>query len=142
MKTALIPYLNFNGIDTATAMKFYQGIFGGELKMSTFEESGMAKNDTEKDYIMHAELKTEDFSFMASSGQPGIPIKFGDSVSLSLIGTDEAGLTEKFNKLSVGGEITMKLEKQFWGDIFGMLTDKFGIQWMVNITAEEGEKNK
>lgn len=79
---------------------------------------------------------------MASSGQPGIPIKFGDSVSLSLIGTDEAGLTEKFNKLSVGGEITMKLEKQFWGDIFGMLTDKFGIQWMVNITAEEGEKNK
>lgn len=54
---------------------------------------------------------------------------------MSIVGSDEAKLTEYFNKLSVGGKVTMKLEKQFWGDTFGMLVDKFGVQWMVNITS-------
>lgn len=140
MKTTLNSYLNFNGPDTGTAMKFYQSIFGGELTMQTFGEAGMAKNDEEKDFVIHATLKTETFSFMASSGQPGQTVKFGDSVSLSLNGDDEAQLTEWFHKLSEGGVVHMKLEKQFWGDIFGLCTDKFGIQWMVNISKANSEK--
>ena len=137
MKTVLLPYLNFNGPDTATAMKFYQSIFGGELTMQTFGEAGMAKTDEEKDYVIHAELKTETLTFMASSGQPGQNVKFGDSVSISLNGSEKETLTSWFEKLADGGTIHMPLEKQFWGDIFGLCVDKFGIQWMVNISEEK-----
>lgn len=133
MKPTLVPYLNFDGPVTAEAMNFYKSIFGGELTIQTFGDAGMAQNDEEKNYVMHAVLQTPEVTFMASSGRPGTKIVFGDSVTMSLVGEDEQKLTGWFNKLAVGGKITMKLEKQFWGDVFGMLTDKFGIQWMVNI---------
>lgn len=140
MKTTLIPYLNFDGATTREAMEFYKSIFGGTLTMQTFGDVNMAQNDEQKDYVMHADLTTELFTLYASSGQPDQPTKFGDSVSLSLVGSDEEKLTEYFNKLSEGGEVLMKLEKQFWGDMFGMCRDKFGIQWMANITTNEGMK--
>lgn len=133
MKPTLLPYLIFNGPTTGDAMKFYRGIFGGKLKAQTFGEAGMAKNDEEKDHIIHAELKADGFTFMASSGHPGQPVKFGDNISMSLIGTDEPRLTGWFHKLSEGGNIDMPLAKQFWGDTYGQLTDKFGVHWMVNI---------
>lgn len=133
MKIALNPYLNFNGSDTAKAMKFYQQVLGGELTMQTFGEAGMAKTDEEKDYIIHAVLKNDDISFMASSGHPGLSVKFGDNISMSISGDDEGSLKKYFDGLSVGGSVNMPLEKQFWGDTSGLLTDKFGVQWMVNI---------
>jgi len=61
----------------------------------------------------------------------------GSSISLSLSGNDSSALTTYFNKLAAGGTVTMPLEKAPWGDTFGMCTDKFGVQWMVNITASE-----
>src|SRR5688572_8854489 len=112
MKIALIPYLVFDGATTREAMEFYHSIFGGNINMQTFGEAGMAKDDSEKDLIIHAELRGEGFSFMASSGHPGVPVKFGDNISMSLIGEDETTLTDWFNKLAEGGEITLKLEKQ------------------------------
>lgn len=142
METSLIPYLNFDGTTTSDAMKFYQSIFGGELTMQTFAEAGMSKSDEDKNYIVHAELKTEGLTFMASSGQPGVPINFGDSVSMNIVGTDSQKLNSWFEKLSEGGNVIMPLEKQFWGDVFGMLKDKFGIQWMINIYSEKDGQQK
>lgn len=136
---ALHPYLNFMGQGTA-AMKFYQSIFGGELKISTYGESGQAKNDAEKDFLMHGELKTPDLTFYASDGNEEHTVTPGDSVKMSLIGDDEALLTKYFNALAEGGKVDMPLMKQFWGDTFGMITDKFGIHWMINITTSKGEK--
>lgn len=98
-------------------------------------ESGMPVSDEVKDQIMHAQLTSGDIVIMASDGGDHNKVTFGNNVSLSLVGSDEAALTQMFTKLSEGGTVDMKLEKQFWGDIFGMLTDKFGNHWMVNISS-------
>lgn len=115
-------------------MEFYKSVLGGELIMQTFGEAMPEGTPPEhKNKIMHAYLKNDSLSFMASDSPPGSEVTQGDNVHLSIVGEDEAKLTEFFNKLAEGGKVTMKLEKQFWGDVFGMLTDKFGIHWMVNI---------
>ena len=132
MKTVLLPYLNFMG-KTGEAMKFYNSIFGGELKVQTFKESGMPTTPDNENNVIHAELQTPDFTFMASDGNSEHPVTMGNSVNMSIVGTDEKTLTEYFNKLAEGGEVTMPLAKQYWGDTYGQLTDKFGINWMVNI---------
>lgn len=117
-------------------MNFYKSVLGGTLDISRF--SDMNDPSTPEDYkdkVIHATLTSGVLTFMASDTQPGKSVTFGDSVHLSLAGTDEASLTKYFNGLSEGGNVTMPLAKQFWGDTFGMLTDKFGIHWMVNISA-------
>jgi PhnB protein len=132
MELTLNPYLNFNG-NTAQAMKFYQSILGGELTMQTFGEAKMAKTPKEKNLILHAALRKGALTIMASDGQPNQKVKVGDNIHLSITGQDKDRLTETFNKLAKGGKVDMPLAKQFWGDTFGMLTDKFGVHWMVNI---------
>ena len=134
MKSKLVPYLNFNG-NTKEAMEFYQSVLGGELTLQTFGESGMEVKGEMKNGIMHAELKNEELTFMASDAMQ--TTEMGDNIHMSLIGTEEEKLTEFFNKLKEGGQIDMPLEKAPWGDIFGMLTDKFGVHWMVNISDGE-----
>lgn len=129
----LHAYLNFMGKGNE-AMKFYQAVFGGELKLQSYGEAGQAEKPEEKDYLMHGELQTDEFTFFASDGNANHPVTVGNSVNLCLVGEDEAKLTEYFNKLSEGGKIDMPLAKQFWGDTYGMLTDKYGIHWMVNIS--------
>lgn len=136
MKAVLTPYLTFDG-KTKDAMTFYQSVLSGELKMQTFAESGMPTSPADKDKIIHADLKNDTLSFMASDGNAENPVHMGNNVGLSIAGTDEATLTKYFNGLSEGGKIDMPLAKQFWGDTFGMLTDKFGIHWMVNIGSME-----
>jgi len=138
MKPTLAPYLNFSR-KTGEAMKFYQSILGGELIMQTFGESGMNKNPEDKDLVMHAELKNDSLSFMASDGNAERPVHMGDNISMSIVGSDVDLLTKYFNRLAEGGKIDMPLAKQFWGDTFGMLTDKFGVHWMVNIASPKNE---
>lgn len=136
MNAKLTPYLGFNS-RCREAMEFYQGIFGGELQMQTYGEadSGMEVAPEHEDRVMHALLSADGMTFMASDGHPDMEIPFGTNVSLSINGTDEALLRGWFEALAEGGEITMPLEKQFWGDQFGMVTDQFGMQWMVNISV-------
>lgn len=134
MTTKLHPYLNFMGKGTE-AMKFYQSIFGGELKMQSYGESGQSDKPEEKDLLMHGELTTDSFTFFASDGNAEHQVTMGDNVSMSLVGDDEATLTTWFTALAEGGRVGMPLAKQYWGDTFGMLTDKFGIHWMVNISS-------
>jgi PhnB protein len=134
MKPTLTPYLNFMG-QTSDAMKFYQSVLGGELKMQTFAESGMPTSPEDKDKIIHADLKNDTLSFMASDGNAEHPVQMGDNIHMSIVGSDEALLTKYFNALAEGGKIDMPLAKQFWGDIFGQLTDKFGVHWMINVMS-------
>src|SRR5437870_12760976 len=104
VKPTLTPYLNFNG-NTAEAMRFYQSILGGELTMQTFGEAKLAKSPKEKDLIVHAALKNDALSIMASDGQPSIKVVFGDNIHMSLAGPDNAKLTEVFAKLGRGGKV-------------------------------------
>ncbi len=134
MKPTLTPYLTFDG-KTREAMTFYQSILGGTLTMQTFGESGMPTSPEDKDKIIHADLKNDALSFMASDGNREHPVHIGDNISMSIAGSDQELLTKYFNGLAAGGKVDMPLAKQFWGDTFGMLTDKFGVHWMVNISS-------
>jgi PhnB protein len=134
MTVSLSPYLNFNG-NAGEAMRFYQSVLGGDLYVQTFGDAGMAQSDKDKNLTLHAALTADGISLFASDGRPDQPVVFGDHVNLSLQGNDEATLNRYFEGLSAGGKVDMPLAKQFWGDTFGMLTDKFGMHWMVNITA-------
>lgn len=138
MDTQLVTYLTFTD-ESRAAMEFYRSIFGGELILQTFGETGQGDTDEVKDRIIHAQLKNEMFTLMASDTHPdhGPGVVQGNGVNLSLIGSDTERLTEYFTKLAQGGTIEMPLEKQFWGDTFGACTDKFGIHWMVNINAQQ-----
>jgi PhnB protein len=129
----LNPYLSFS--DTARqAMEFYRGVFGGELAVSTFGEAGGAEGP-DADKIMHAQLETPaGYTLMASDTPAGMDRSVGSNVSISLSGDDADALRGYFAGLSAGGAVTMPLEKQVWGDEFGMCVDPFGISWMVNIS--------
>ncbi|MEK6970453.1 MAG: VOC family protein [archaeon] len=135
--TKLLPYLAFNG-NCNEAMEFYQRILGGKLSKQSFGETMPDTTGADmKDKVIHAFLENELVSFMASDCPPGQEAVFGNSVSMSIIGSDETRLREFFSKLSAGGKILMPLDKQFWGDVYGAFTDKYGINWMVNISAKK-----
>lgn len=139
--TRLNPYLNFDG-KCAEAMNFYQSILGGNLEMSTFGEPADSPTaGVESQRIMHAQLQNEGLLLMGSDVLPGHKQVLGDNVHLSLVGDNEAKLKAIFMGLAEeGGQISMPLKKQFWGDTFGMLTDRYGIHWMVNINATPTKK--
>ncbi|HXF83686.1 MAG TPA: VOC family protein [bacterium] len=134
MPVQLNPYLTFQD-NARQAMEFYRSIFGGELKLTTFKEFQASGDPSEGDKIMHAHLAAPGIVLMASDTPKGMPHTPGASISLSLSGDDQRALTAYFNRLAAGGAITMPLEKAPWGDTFGMCTDKFGVQWMVNIAG-------
>ena len=131
MTSRLNPYLSFS--DSARqAMDFYRGVFGGELTLSTFAE-GAGTEGPDADKIMHAQLETPaGYTLMASDAPPGSDTSGGTNISVSLSG-DYSDLRGYFEKLSEGGTVTMPLEKQMWGDEFGMCVDKFGVPWMVDV---------
>jgi len=119
-------------------MNFYQSVFGGEVHFSRFSDmNDPSVPEGYKNKIMHATLTTSALTFMASDAQPGSQVTFGSNVDMSLAGKDEALLTKYFNGLAAGGVVEMPLAKQFWGDTFGMATDKFGIHWMVDISPAQ-----
>jgi PhnB protein len=135
MASQLNPYLNFNGT-TRQAMEFYRSVFGGDLNLTTFGEFG-AKDSPDADRIMHGVLETSaGYTIMAadaySDGQYQPPAGF----AVSLSGDDDA-LRGYWDKLADGGTVTMPLQKQAWGDEFGMVTDRFGVPWLVNISQPQ-----
>jgi PhnB protein len=128
----LSPYLNFGG-DCAEAMAFYQSVLGGKLEMMTFGDAPMDTPPEQKDLVMHSTLQNDTLSFMASDAMPDSDRVVGTNIALSIAGSDEAQITAFFEALSQGGTVDHPLKKEFWGDSFGMLTDKFGVHWMFNI---------
>ncbi|HEV7718021.1 MAG TPA: VOC family protein [Arsenicitalea sp.] len=134
MASRLNPYLSFKS-NAREAMEFYRSVFGGDLKISSFGEGGMSGDPAEADLVMHALLDTpSNFTLMASD----TPAKMGNASpngSISISGDDEAELRGYWDKLTQGGTVTLPLEKAPWGDVFGMLQDRFGVSWMVNIAG-------
>ena len=129
---AITPYLNFNG-NGAEALKFYAVALDGKIMHSqTFGESGMPIEEEGKNRIMHALFEADKLQFMISDCQPGKEVLSGDQVHLSLNFDSLELINKTFERLSDGAKITMKLGDTFWGARFGMLTDKFGVNWMFN----------
>lgn len=138
MTVQLNPYLNFR--DTARdAMDFYQSVFGGELSRSTYAELHASDDPSEQDKIMHSMLVSErGLVLMAADVPNAMQYTPGTDFAVSLSGgsEDDAELRGYWEKLSSTGTVTAPLEQAPWGDVFGMCTDKFGINWLVNISGQ------
>ncbi|MBD9701276.1 VOC family protein [Streptomyces caniscabiei] len=137
MVSRLNPYLSFDG-DARQAMEFYREVFGGELTLHTFGNFGQP-DAPESDKIMHGMLEAPNgFTLMGADTPPGMEYQGGGGFSVSLSGEDETELRGYWEKLSAGGTVSVPLDKQMWGDVFGMCTDRFGVPWMVNISEPQG----
>lgn len=133
MSLSLSPYLNFPQGVTREAMTFYQSVFGGRLDIMTFGDYQM--EGMPADGVMHAALTAEGFSFMASDSMPGSEDQWGGTrIYLTFYGDELEKLTGWFDKLAEGGSVGTPLEKMVWGDTYGVLKDKYGLEWMFNIS--------
>ncbi len=137
MTSRLNPYISFQG-NAKEALEFYKSVFGGTLDLSTFKDGGMVQNQADADQIMHGMLVAENgMTIMGADTPDGMEYKQGTTISISLSGDDEVELTAYYDKLAEEGNVAQPLEKAPWGDTFGMLTDKFGVFWMVNIAGKK-----
>jgi PhnB protein len=136
MASQLNPYITFNG-NAREAMEYYKSVFGGDLTVNTFGEFGNP-DPAIADKVMHAMVTSpKGYMLMASDTGPGMTITPGNNMSISLSGDPGEGLEDVWDKLADGGSVQVPFEKQMWGDVFGMLTDKYGIQWMIDVVAQQ-----
>ncbi|MDX1270404.1 VOC family protein [Bizionia paragorgiae] len=131
-------YLNFNG-NCEKAFNFYKAIFGGEFTYLGYfkdmpESEDCKIDDEDKNKIMHVSLPIGHSILMGSdtAGQQQDQFNQGNNFSISITADSKLEADTMFQKLSVDGHKIMPLEDTFWGDYFGMLVDKFGIQWMIS----------
>jgi PhnB protein len=132
MSIKLNPYITFTG-NTREAMEFYTSVFGGTLTMSTYKDLNMAPTPAVENLIMHSELIADGGLTIMASDDPEEKAK--SNTSISLTGEDAAALNAYWDKLIDGATVIVPFDKAPWGDTFGMLTDKFGIRWLINATA-------
>ena len=139
-------YLNFNG-NCEAAFNFYKSVFGGEfMYMGRFGE--MPNNEeykvpeADKNKVMHVSLPIGTSVLMGSDcgGEWAPTFKQGNNFSVSVTAGSKEEADRIFNALLAGGQITMPLANTLWGDYFGMLTDQFGINWMMSYNEQQGNK--
>jgi PhnB protein len=136
MASRLNPYLNFNG-NTRQAMEFYTSVFGGNLTLTTYAELG-ATDPADADRIMHSQLETDaGYTIMAADLPRDMEFHPMAGCSVSISGDDADALRGYWEKLSASGSATMPMQKQAWGDEFGMCVDQFGVSWMVDIVQPQ-----
>lgn len=136
---SLNPYLSFKN-NARDAMTFYRGVFGGDLDISTFGQfEGMVDDPSENDLVMHAQLTTPDgFVLMGADTPSRMEYRAPAGISVSVSGDDEVALERFWDGLAEGGTIVLPFDTPPWGGRFGMLTDRFGIDWMVALNASQG----
>ena len=131
------PYLNFNG-NTEEAFNFYKSVFGGEfITVQRFKDTPEADKiaEADRDKIMHIALPIGKGTILMATDaleSMGHPLTVGNNFYMSVNANSEKEADKLFKSLSAGGRVTIPIEKAFWGAYFGMFTDKFGIQWMIN----------
>lgn len=133
------PYLNFSG-NCEEAFEFYKSVFGGEAELSRFSEiPGEDHTEEDGDKVTHVSLPIGDRQVLMGSDRPSTmgPTTPGDNVQVNVAPDTSEDARRIFDALAAGGNVTMPLEKMFWGAEFGMCTDKFGIHWMVNYDTGE-----
>jgi PhnB protein len=135
MASRLNPYLNFNG-NARQAMEFYASVLGGNLNLTTFADAGMT-DSPDAGKVFHGQLETDaGYTLMAADTPAGMEFQGMHGFGVSLSGDDDA-LRGYWERLCEGGTVTMPMQKQSWGDEFGMCTDKFGVPWLVNISQPQ-----
>jgi PhnB protein len=128
------PYLMFNG-RCEEALEFYKSAVGAsDVHLIRFSEAppGSSMPGAQPDKVMHASFKLGESAILASDG-PGHGDTRFDGISLSINAASDAEAKKLFDGLAQGGQVRMPLAKTFWTSAFGMLTDKFGVSWMVSV---------
>lgn len=132
------PYLNFRG-NTEEAFNFYKSVFGGEFigGITRFSDTPEADKlpENEKDKVMHIALPLGGGNMIMGTDaleSMNQTVEQGNNFYISIQADSREQADKFFNGLSEGGEIELDMHDAFWGDYFGMFTDKFGIKWMVN----------
>ncbi len=135
MASQLNPYLNFNGT-ARQALEFYRTVFGGTLTISTFGEMGASGPDADR--VMHGMLETDlGYTIMGADVTSQMEYHAPAGFSVSISGDDGSAMRGYWEQLTSAGTTIMPLQKQVWGDEFGMCTDQFGVPWMVNISGQQ-----
>ncbi|HTZ56031.1 MAG TPA: VOC family protein [Candidatus Acidoferrum sp.] len=133
----LEPYIYFHGT-CEDALNFYAKCFGGKIEGLTRMSEAPKEFQGDPSWsnkVMHASFIAGDMRFMCSDGRPGTPPHGEDDLALSVATPDVAEGERVFKALSEGGTVETPFAKAFWGGMFGQVTDKFGIQWMVTAGA-------
>ena len=140
------PYLNFDG-NATEAFEFYKSVFGGEFssvfRFKDFPMEGVEIPEKDAEKMMHIALPIGDTLLMASDVLEGFglgELVKGNNVHISIHPTSKEEADRLFNGLSLGGDVDMPIADQAWGDYYGSLTDKFGVKWMVNFSAQDGQQ--
>jgi PhnB protein len=135
--TQINAYLTFDG-NCRQAMTFYNECLGGELKLQTVGDSPPEAQmpGYPKQNIMHSTIIKDGIILMASDVMSAGSFTNGSSISLALNCSSEEEITSYYNRLSTGGKIIHPLKTEFWGGTFGMFTDKFGLNWLLNYQPE------
>ena len=139
------PYLNFDGT-TEAAFNFYQSIFGGEfVNVTRFKDTPTGDNlsATDREKIMHMALPIGQGTILMATDaleSMGHPLTPGNNFHLTVSPDSEAEADQLFRALSVNGQVNLPLRKEFWGAYFGMLTDQFGVQWMVSYDPNQAAR--
>ncbi len=133
---SLNTYLTFDD-NCREAFEFYRSVFGGDFsEIQTFAQAPaeMGVPDAERDRVMHVSLPIGSSVLMGSDSCSafGPPPVVGNNFSISIVGRSKEHCDEMFEKLSDGGIVKMPMNETFWGAYFGMWTDRFGINWMIN----------
>jgi PhnB protein len=131
----ITTYLTFDG-NCREAMTFYKECLGAELHIMSFSEAPGDFPKEAKDRVMHARLSKGSAVLMASDTMPGMPLQQGNNFSVSVNCESLEEIERLFHALSRNGKVTMALHDAFWGARFGMLTDRFGINWMFNFEKQ------
>ncbi len=136
---SLNVYLFFNG-NCEEAMNFYKDCTNGNIvSLQRFGDTPMPCDESQKNKVMHAIMDIHGSTVMFSDSDSKRQINFGDNFSLALDFKNEDAISTCFTALSKGGKITMPLQDTFWGAMFGMCTDKFGVNWMFNFDKPKSE---
>ena len=145
------PYLNFNG-NTEEAFEFYRSVFGGEFVGGIMRfkdmpgcDEGSGPREDEMDKVMHVCLPIGDGHYLMGTDSlesMGQKITYGDNFSINVGPDSKEDADRIFNGLGDGGTVIMPIQDMFWGDYWGLLKDKFGVQWMVTFTTKSREAEK
>ncbi len=131
----LDPYLIFDG-KAEKAFKFYSSVFGGEMSLQRYKD---APEGNDSDKVMHVSLQVGESVLMGSDAPDDQGVDFGNNFNISISIDSKEEADRIFGRLKEGGHVLMAMENTFWGAYFGMVRDKFGVQWMVSY-SEKGEQ--
>ncbi len=138
----LVPYLAFNG-QCEEALEFYRGCLGGTVENISYyskdQDIGMEVPDHMMGKAMHMSIRFGDNVIMGSDHIETVPSETNISLSIDFASVDE--LEQAYNAMSAGGEVTMPLQDTFWGARFGMIKDRFSVNWMFNCHTHTPEQS-